>query len=418
MIGPTYLLSDPLEGMYNYEWRAEPIGNNPDKAQWWNGAGVIHWNDWKPITGENVWGIILGPMQVLFIRNCTHVPKFATFDKAPAEVQLAISILPAADALLSSSGSMYHCPKGTKMFPPDPSEETNISNENNFSAWSAFKALYFILDTYYSGGDSTLDQAKVTVKKLVTSLDHWFDSGNLLPAPINGYHVVSQGGHVSFSGSYEPQGGDQAFAVDCQTWGMLVMGAKRFDKIYGAKTTAYQIWQDTKKLAGYFMGPGETNLAGVGYTTLKNATNTTRPDIWSGEWSWGAVFMTMKLASEYQEMGKSAWAQALLADSKSMVSFMEKAVIPAEDGVWKSGGLLQKDGSYLYANKRFFIPWGWYANPIGATSSTGWAVFYNWTYNPFVLGGYFEHNQWITQQCKHNQPDPSILQKLKTWYGY
>lgn len=26
-------------------------GTNDDPAQWWNLAGVIHWNDWKPITG-------------------------------------------------------------------------------------------------------------------------------------------------------------------------------------------------------------------------------------------------------------------------------------------------------------------------------------------------------------------------------
>lgn len=24
MIGPTYLMSDPLQGFYGYEWRAEP----------------------------------------------------------------------------------------------------------------------------------------------------------------------------------------------------------------------------------------------------------------------------------------------------------------------------------------------------------------------------------------------------------
>jgi len=159
-------------------------------------------------------------------------------------------------------------------------------------------------------------------------------------------------------------------------------------------------------------------LAGVGYTTAKNATNMTRPDIWSGEWSWGAVFMTMKLADEYKKMGKGAWAADLLADSKSMVSFMEKAVVPAEDGVWKSGGLVQKDGSYLYANKRFFIPWGWYANPIGATSSTAWAVFYNMTYDPFVLGGYFDDNVFLKEQCKHNQPEAGMIDKLNKWYNY
>ena len=35
-------------------------------------------------------------------------------------------------------------------------------------------------------------------------------------------------------------------------------------------------------------------------------------------------------------------------------------------------GLRFPDGSYVYANKRFFIPWGWFSNPIGATCSTAW----------------------------------------------
>jgi len=127
--------------------------------------------------------------------------------------------------------------------------------------------------------------------------------------------------------------------------------------------------------------------------------------------------MTKKLAYEYKTT-KPAWAAALLADSQSMITMMKKAVVPAKDGVWASGGLIQVDGSYLYANKRFFIPWGWYANPLGATSSTGWAVFNDWGYNPFVLGGYFNDSTFWTQQCKQNPPDKSILQKLAAFYDY
>jgi hypothetical protein len=94
------------------------------------------------------------------------------------------------------------------MFPPDPSEETNVSNENNFSAWAAFKALYFVLDNYYKGGDETLDNAKQSTKKIIDGLEHWFAT-NLLPAKINNENVVSQGGHVTFDGTYKYQTGDQ-----------------------------------------------------------------------------------------------------------------------------------------------------------------------------------------------------------------
>jgi len=412
MIGPTYTMEDPFAGGYGYTWRAAPFGPNPDTAQYWNFAGIIHWNDWKPITGENVWGGILGPIQFLFIKNCTHIPKFSTWKEAPYEVQLALSILPAAEALQTPLGSMYHCPLGTKMYPPDDDEQTNVSNENNFSAWAAFKALFFILDNYYTGSDETLDEAKQICDKLIKGLENWFGT-YLLPAKIAGQDVVSQGGHVTFDGRYKYQEGDQAFAVDCQTWGLLVLGAKFFDSHY--KVSAYQIWQNTKLLAGYYIG---NSLAGVGYTVPKMVNGTyPKPSIWSGEWTWGAVFMTRKLSAEYKKLGKLDWAASLLADSKSMVDFMTKEAEVNTDGVWSGGGLVQADGSYLYANKRFFIPWGWYANPIGATSSTAWAVLNDFEYDPFMLGGNF-NTSFYQEQCKHNPPDTAILDKLVTYYNY
>jgi hypothetical protein len=414
MIGPGYTMWDPLNGNYGYQWRASPYGPDQDPAQYWNYAGEIHWNDWKPITGENVWGAILGPLQHMFLNNCSNVPKFGTFVKAPYEVQLAVSILPAAIALQSPLGSMYHCPLGAKMYPPDPDEATNVSNENNFSSWAAFKAFAFVLDYFYTGGDTTLDNAKATVAKLLKGLDNWF-ANYLVPIPIAGENVVSQGGHVTFDGKYEPQDGDQAFAVDCQTWGLLVVGQKRFDAAYSSKgITAYSVWQSAKKLAGYYI---DGKLAGVGYTTSGSDSN--KPDVWSGEWTWGAVFMCRKVAAEYKAAGRPDYATSMLADAASMVSFMKQPVTPcADDPVWcPGGGLVLPDGSYLYANKRFFIPWGWYANPIGATSSTSWAVCNDFNYNPFMLGGGDNSTFWA-QQCKDNPPIPGILNQILQYYAY
>jgi len=160
MIGPSYRMWDPYQGLYGWQWRAQPAGPNNDTTVKWNLAGMIHWNDWKPITGENVWGVMLAPMQTMFIRNCSNVRKFAKFEDAPDEVQFAITILPALMALQSPLGSMYHCPKGSEMFPVDEDEKTNVSNENNFSAYAAFKATHFVFDNYYAGGDTDLDKAK------------------------------------------------------------------------------------------------------------------------------------------------------------------------------------------------------------------------------------------------------------------
>merc|ERR1711988_88149 len=40
-----------------------------------------------------------------------------------------------------------------------------------------------------------------------------------------------------------------------------------------------------------------------------------------------------------------------------------------------------------YANKRYWIPFGWWANPNPSLASTSWAMLVDKQYNPFFLGG-------------------------------
>jgi len=381
MIGPKYTMTDPLVGDYGIEWKF-PWPNN-DTTTPWNIAGVIHWNDWKPITGENVWGAIMGPIQVMWINAKGNISNFQTFAEAPSAIQLAISILPALKALKSPLGSLYHCPSGTQMFPPDPNEESNVSNENNFSAYASLRMLAEVLVKFTQGTtDNVLLRAITDVKDLMTGLEGWF-SKYLLSDPFKGYSVIYQGGHVKFDGVFEaaPLAEVGGFAVDCQTWGLSVLGQAKVDSWYGVGT-AYNLWQATKKFAGYFDPQGR--LGGVGYTIVDgNKTNL----IWSAEWTWGAIGACEKISNEYRKAGKTAWADDLAADAKSMLSLVSQPLVRCKNGGWCGGGLVQEDGSYLYANDRFFIPWGWYANPIGSTCSTAWAVMHQHNYNPFILGG-------------------------------
>jgi hypothetical protein len=381
MIGPKYTMTDPLVGDYGNSWKF-PWPNN-DTTTPWNIGGVIHWNDWKPITGENVWAAITGPLQVLWITQGKNLTKFLTFDETPDAVQLAISILPALKALQSPLGSLYHCPDGTAMFPPDSSEESNVSNENNFSAYAALRMLQEILAYFTTGTvDPVLVKALYDTQSLTAGLESWF-SKYLLSDPYNGYRVVFQGGHVKFTGEYEPAPIDQegGFAVDCQTWGMAVLGQAKIDQWYG-DGTAYQLWQATKKFAGYYDPSGQ--LGGVGYTIVDGGKSNL---IWSAEWTWGAIGACERLAYEYGKAGHADWAATLSADAASMVRLASQPLKRCANSGWCGGGLVQEDGSYLYANDRFFIPWGWYANPIGATCSTAWAVMHKHNFNPFVLGG-------------------------------
>jgi hypothetical protein len=383
---------DPMDGNYANSWKYP--WPNPDTRTTWNTYGEIHFNDWKPIIGENVWAAIMGPIQVLAIKtggNLTNTtcgspdasPQLAcdwkTYDTTPPPIQLAISVLPALEAMQSKLGTLFHCPWGSKIFPYDPEEGFNVSNENNSSGYAALKMLLAVLKNYTTGSsDEMLQYALTTTQKLVTGLENWFDSTLFSPAGElpDGVRLAYQGGHVNSSGYHPvPLNDIGGIAVDCQTWGITAIGVDRIDKNYGAGFS-YKVWQGTKKYAGYFKNG---QLAGVGYTSLhKNSSATPDNDIWSAEWTFGAINMCQVAAQSYKEMGNTEYYTSLMADAQSMWNAITKP--------WPMG-LQFSDGSYVYANKRFFIPWGWYSNPIGALCSTAWAVMQERNFNPFEFGG-------------------------------
>lgn len=389
MISQTYITEDPLLGSYARSFASpDPFTGGPS----WNTAGLIIWNDWKPITGENVWATMIGPLQNLYITFNGSIPMFPDYKNAPHQVQLGLSILPALMALQSPMGSLYHCPLGTQMYPADENEAQNVSNENNFSAYAAINMLYWILKNNTNTSGSDLEEAMENLQSLSEGLKSWFLQYSLAPPYNNSYRVFYQGGHVNFTGGYYPVpiGSDGGFAVDCQTWGSAVLGADFIDnQIAGEAGTAYKIWQQTKKWAGYYNKDG--SIAGVGYTI----TNTS--DIWSAEWTWGAVLMTRELSHQYKQMGQGQYASDLLTDSQNMAKSLRKHV--------NEGGMFDaKTGGYFYCNKRYFIPWGWYANAIPSTCSTAWAIMDLHQFNPFVLGG--GPNAWY-YQADGSGPPPS-----------
>ncbi len=171
MISAYYTTEDPLIGPYSTSFRSPyPFAGGPA----WNTFGVIIWNDWKPITGENVWGAIIGPIQSLYLQNNGTVPQWANFAQTPNQVQLALSILPALMALQSTDGSLYHCPKGSQLWPADPNEGQNISNENNFSGYAAVTMLLDLLKNNTNTTSSDLNSAMQDLQNLQQGLQSWF----------------------------------------------------------------------------------------------------------------------------------------------------------------------------------------------------------------------------------------------------
>eukprot|EP01059_Diplonema_ambulator_P023156 TRINITY_DN3857_c1_g3_i3.p2 TRINITY_DN3857_c1_g3~~TRINITY_DN3857_c1_g3_i3.p2 ORF type:complete len:677 (+),score=280.18 TRINITY_DN3857_c1_g3_i3:118-2031(+) len=396
IIGPNYQMVDPLNGHFGNAWKYP--WPNYDETTKWNTYGLIHFNDWKPITGENVWSAILGPIQTLGLqtnnnmsaglcgsieRNPLQPCTWEDYAHTPNAIQQAITVLPGLEALQSIPGSLYHCPWGSKIFPPDPEEGDNVSNENNFSAYASLVMLYDSLMNYTkcASSDPLLSYACTTTKKLIDGLDKFFNDSTILSAKgqmPDGMQVVPQGGHINGSGYFPvPINSVAGLAVDCQTWGLSVLGQRRMDTNWGAGT-AYNVWQAAKKYAGFYKG---SVLAGVGYTDLTNL-NTSEPvpqnDIWSAEWTFGAINMCQKVAQEYKDAGNTQYYNDMMQDAQSMYNEVTK--------LWPEG-LRFPDGSYVYANRRFFIPWGWFSNPISSTCSTGWSVLMDLNYDPFQYWG-------------------------------
>eukprot|EP00994_Dinema_validum_P003939 NODE_1960_length_797_cov_346.316845_g1556_i0.p1 GENE.NODE_1960_length_797_cov_346.316845_g1556_i0~~NODE_1960_length_797_cov_346.316845_g1556_i0.p1 ORF type:complete len:116 (+),score=18.56 NODE_1960_length_797_cov_346.316845_g1556_i0:72-419(+) len=84
MIGPKYQMIDPMEGNYANAWKYP--WPNPDTKTPWNSYGLIHFNDWKPIIGENVWSAILGPIQTLELKTggfCKGINPLSNFVQIP-----------------------------------------------------------------------------------------------------------------------------------------------------------------------------------------------------------------------------------------------------------------------------------------------------------------------------------------------
>jgi len=376
MISAYYVTLDPLIGQYANSFVYPVPCASCDS---WNTFGVIVWDDWKPITGENVWGAIIGPLQTLYIQTNATLPTWTSYATAPTQVQLAVSIIPSLVALQSPEGSLYHCPAGSDIIPPDPNEATNVSNENDISSLAAISMLLSVLQNNTENWQSSDLATYINdLSNLQSGLKSWFLKWALAP-PVNatGNRVFYQGGHVPFSGGFNPVPIDAygGFAVDCQTWVSAVLGADVIDnKIANQIGTAYNIWQQTKNFSAHYADDG--SIAGVGYTVHP------KHEIWSAEWSWGAVLMTRVLSIQYSAMGCSQcaqWAEDLNNDSLSMTKNLQQKVA--------DGGMISDSGGYLYCNHRYKIPWGWYANAIPSICATAWSIMNDHQFNPFFLGG-------------------------------
>jgi len=329
-----------------------------------NGApNTWKWNDYRPVTGENSWANLIGPLQVAYLQaagNVNNIPD------ASSAFFLALNFIPAVEKMLIVNyGAIYYAPRNT-WDAEDPQIGDSISTENNISLLAGLKMLLYILRTRTSRIYASFEPR---VEQLVNHITNYLRSSY-----NHQYGYFSQGAKYTGDTKVWTWVKEPFFAVDCQTWAITVLGKDVIDGWYGAGT-ALHIWNTTKTIGGYQYDPKTSWVRGVGFT--ENA----KDQVFSGEWSLGAINMLHALAASYG----GAEQKALLAEAEYMRQAIETDLV--KQGTLKGG---QSTSAVLYANKRYFIPFGWYANPLWSTASTSWTVTTDMQFNPFYLGGAFK----------------------------
>jgi len=313
------------------------------------------WNDYRPILGENAWAFLTGPLQVAYI-------KYGSITAIPAtdiSITGALNFLPSLTKMMTSIGAVSYSPKNTIGFNNSDSGYS-VSTENNVSLLGGLKMLRYIL----TQKNINMDQIPI-IDGLITSIMGYLKSAY---NPSLGFFV--QGGTFDSNGNWNWNTGSSDFAVDCQTWTLSVLGPNTVDNWFGAGTTA-NLWVTAKKLGGYNYLIFDGSVQGMGFSYNSN------DQVFSGEWTFGAINMLKVLASITGNSSYSDEASNMrdnIAQQLTQTITINNVACPGVN----------------YANKRYYIPFGWWANPLLSTASTGWAVMVDSNFNPFYLGGAYQ----------------------------
>jgi len=254
--------------------------------------------------------------------------------------------------MIPKLGAIYYAPHNAYGVDRPPKGEL-ISTENQASTLAGLLMLRYILlqKNIYK---NVVNDIETLAKQIQAFLKSAYD-------PSLGY--FRQGGF--YNATTQNFIWDNIFAVDCQTWTMSVVGGRKLDAWFG-KGTSMKIWDMTIRLGGYkFNG---TMARGLGFGQADN--------IFSGEWTFGAinmlrVFLNESSGDNGKVLGHINYLREGIESELSTVSVINN---------------LRVD-TVLYANKRYWIPFGWWSNSIPSLASTGWAALVDSMFNPLYLGG-------------------------------
>ncbi len=428
--GPVFVynqhqVNDPRRAysfrMLPLQWLAADPFTGTSYARFLRGAGLpagptdytlgrLSWTDWKPITGENAWAFFIGPLQAAAIHF--HIDEQGRYVPLndPA-IDNALHILPTFAAMQSKEGGVYYAPAGTianqGTTPVDPNF---VSVENNISLYAGLRILKGVLQTTLANQAGLSAEQRIRINRGLHTCTTMLNGGMIEGRSTRGIVAFLrqnawndgefvQGGWADKPGlanSWQPFIGLKA--VDVNTWGVAAIGTATIDAWHGFGA-AFRLWQNVKAWGGYGQG---TTLWGVGFSNQdgngRDAQGNYHATILSAEWSFGALTMVRDMRKHYQsahvqsEQKKRAQeiCRILQEDEDSMLAAMDRLQLRA----YAQAGFPGKPHNFdklfplptdptLYASSRFFIPFGWYANPLPSTCATAWRVMVLYGFNPF-----------------------------------
>jgi len=390
MIATNFMNQDPfVDGKYKSKIKWDE-NKSQDKEKFLYSTS---WSDWKPIIGENAWAQLLGPLQAEYLVNNGKISEEA--------LDNAINSLDAFSAMQSGIGAFYYAPKGSEGN-QGSIQQGEISLENNFSVLGGLQVFKHILSEMEQTPKVKTALEKINVMLHGGTTVNGYQTIGLLSFIYNGAYNEKKGVFYTHGTAKDPKSQNDwvpddsnesgATAVDVNTWGMSALGVETVDAWFDKNPgdgTAYKIWEKVSKQGGYY-SKDNNELWGVGYTLNNHYEN-----IMSTEWTAGAISVVHSMIEYYEKKRDISSLKNDLATMQKGVEHLRNdqylKYASGFDRPTPSSYFTQVapgDGyAYLYASKRFAIPFGWNANTLPSTTSNAWIIMNKLKFNPFQFKG-------------------------------
>ena len=411
MLARRWLADDPL-AVAPYEALIQTEGLPAHDRTY--ARGRVSWTDWKAFTGENAWAFLIGPLQSAYIhhvmgRGSTHVP----FNEVA--VQSALKVLPTFVAMQSGIGAVYYAPGGTVRNQGEALVDRHeVAVENNASLYAGLNILQYLLQQQQTHGSRLGHGDAEIIRRALREIHVMIHGGRhadgsrtdgLLAflrqrAWIDGEFVQGGiAGKPQASSDWVPTRHPRA--VDANTWTISAVGARQIDDWFGFGAS-FDAWQRIKRWGGHgrgaaLMGVGFSDQDGNGSDDLGHY----RAGVLSAEWTAGAINMLRNQIAFYQSVTDAAqvatarrFVSSLQQDETAMLRAVQQL---RYDNYLRAdfGGrpahyrqlVPQMNQPYLYADRRYLVPFGWYANPLPSTCATAWMVMLADRFDPLRPAG-------------------------------